>query len=395
MSDGHVCVVGVGMTPFTRPSQGAGYLDIGIQAVEAALQDARIGYQDVQQAYAGYLYGDSCAGQAVLYGVGMTGIPVFNVNNACASGSSAIYLARQAIAAGTVECALAVGFEQMTPGALGLVFPDRVPPSERFFEALAQIQPVDLDNVPTAQLFGSAAREHMAKYGTRPETFGRITVKAREHASRNPHAVFREKLSLEQVMASPPVFEPLTRYQCCPPTTGAAAAILCSADYARRHGLDTSIRILAQSMKTDYPGTFASGSGMQLVGYDMAEAAAREVYASAGIGPEDVDVVELHDCFTANELITYESLGLTAAGTAEKFIEDGDNTYGGRYVVNPSGGLLSKGHPIGATGLAQCAELVWQLRGQAGERQVQDARIGLQHNLGIGGACVVTMYQRQ
>lgn len=395
MSQQEVCVVGVGMTPFSKPSQGARYLDIGMQAVSAALQDARIGYEGVEQAYAAYLFGETCAGQAVLYGLGMTGIPVFNVNNACASGSSAIYLARQAIAAGVVDCALAVGFEQMTPGALGLIFPDRVPPTERFFEALERMQPVDLNNVPTAQLFGSAAREHMAKYGTKPETFGKITVKAREHASRNPHAVFREKLTLEQVMASAPVFEPLTRYQCCPPTTGAAAAILCSADYAKRRGLDTSVRLLAQSLKTDYPGTFASGSGMQLVGYEMAKAAAREVYESSGIGPEDVDVIELHDCFTANELITYESLGLTPEGTAEKFIEDGDNTYGGRYVTNPSGGLLSKGHPIGATGVAQCAELVWQLRGHAGERQVEGARIGLQHNLGIGGACVVTMYRRQ
>ncbi len=366
-----------------------------MRAVREALADARIAYSDVQQAYAGYLYAESCAGQCVIYGVGMTGIPVFNVNNACASGSSAIFLARQAIAAGVADCVLAVGFEQMVPGALGLIYPDRTPPAERFFKALHKIQPVDLDNVPTAQLFGSAAREHMAKYGTKPETFGKITVKAREHAARNPHAVFRDKLTLEQVMASQPVFEPLTRYQCCPPTTGAAAAVLCSESYAKTYGLDRSVKILAQSLKTDFPSAFESSSGMRLVGYDMAKAAAQEVYESTGLGPEDADVVELHDCFTANELIAYEALGLTPEGTAEKFIEDGDNTYGGQCVVNPSGGLLSKGHPIGATGLAQCAELVWQLRGQAEDRQVENARIGLQHNLGIGGACVVTLYQRQ
>lgn len=390
-----VYVVGVGMTSFTKPSDGIGYQDIGMQAVRAALADARVVYQDVQQAYAGYLYGDSCAGQCVVYGVGMTGIPVFNVNNACASGSSAIYLARQAIATGIVDCVLAVGFEQMVPGALGLVFRDRPSPMGRFLQTLEEIQPVDLDSVPTAQLFGSAAREHMEKYGTRPETFGRITVKAREHASRNPHAVFRDKLTLEQVMASPVVFEPLTRYQCCPPTTGAAAAVICSERYAKKHGLDRSVKILAQSLKTDFPSTFDSGSGMRLIGYDMAKTAAQEVYESAGIDPREIDVVELHDCFTANELVTYEALGLTPEGTAEKFIEDGDNTYGGKYVVNPSGGLLSKGHPIGATGIAQCAELVWQLRGQAEGRQVACARIGLQHNLGIGGACVVTLYQKQ
>ena len=195
-------------------------------------------------------------------------------------------------------------------------------------------------------------------------------------------------------MSSEPVFDPLTRYQCCPPTTGAAAVVLCSAEFARKRGLDASVVIAAQSLRTDFPSTFEQ-SGMRLVGYDMARAAAADVYESASIGPEDVDVVELHDCFTANELVTYEALGLAPEGGAEKFVEDGDNTYGGRYVINPSGGLLSKGHPIGATGVAQCAELVWQLRGQAGERQVEGARLALQHNLGVGGACVVTLYQKQ
>jgi sterol carrier protein 2 len=393
MNGQDVFVVGVAMTPFTKPSAGAQYQDMGMQAVREALADAHLAYTDIQQAYAAYLYGESCAGQAVIYGLGMTGVPVFNVNNACASGSSAIFLARQAIAAGSIDCALVLGFEQMVPGALGRVYTDRTSPAERFFKALEKLQPLELDNVPTAQLFGSAAREHMARYGTKPETFGRIAVKAREHAQHNPRAVFRDRLTLEEVMASPTVFEPLTRYQCCPPTSGAASAVLCSESFAKRRGLSLSVRIRAQSLKTDFQSTFETRSGMRLIGYDMAQAAAREVYESAGLGPEDADVVELHDCFTANELVAYEALGLTPEGTAEKLIRDGDNTYGGKYVVNPSGGLLSKGHPIGATGLAQCAELVWQLRGQAGKRQVPDARIGLQHNLGIGGACVVTLYE--
>ena len=173
-----------------------------------------------------------------------------------------------------------------------------------------------------------------------------------------------------------------------------AAAIVCSEDFARRHGLDTSVRIAAQAMTTDTPSTFESGDMRRVVGYDMTQAAAQQVYEAAGIGPQDLDVVELHDCFTANELISYEALGLTAEGTAEKFIVDGDNTYGGRVVTNPSGGLLSKGHPLGATGLAQCTELVWQLRGQADQRQVEGARLALQHNLGLGGACVVTLYEK-
>ncbi|HBD37206.1 MAG TPA: lipid-transfer protein, partial [Cupriavidus sp.] len=238
-------------------------------------------------------------------------------------------------------------------------------------------------------------RAYMKEFGIRPETFARISVKARQHAARNPFAVFRNTVTLEDVMASPKVFDPLTRLQCCPPTCGAAAAILCTEAFARKHGLDTRVAIAAQAMTTDRNSTFDEGDMRKVVGYDMTHAAATQVYERAGIGPGDVDVVELHDCFTANELITYEGLGLTPEGTAEKFILDGDNTYGGRVVTNPSGGLLSKGHPLGATGLAQCAELVWQLRGEAGDRQVAGARLALQHNLGLGGACVVTLYQRQ
>jgi acetyl-CoA acetyltransferase len=248
------------------------------------------------------------------------------------------------------------------------------------------------DDVLTAQLFGGAGREHMERYGTSREAFAMISVKARQHASRNPHAVFRDPLSLEEVMNSPMIFDPLTRYQCCPPTCGAAAAVLCSEDYASRKGITGGVTLLGQAMTTDSSATFDSGSMMNVAGYSMAAEAASKVYESTGVGPEDVDVVELHDCFSSNELISYEALQLTPEGTAEQFIMDGDNTYGGKYVTNPSGGLLSKGHPIGATGLAQCAELVWQLRDDADQRQVEGARIGLQHNLGIGGACVVSMY---
>jgi acetyl-CoA acetyltransferase len=169
---------------------------------------------------------------------------------------------------------------------------------------------------------------------------------------------------------------------------------VCSAEFAERHGLDASVRVRAQAMTTDTPSTFDSGDMRRIVGYDMSADAARQVYEAAGVGPEDVDVVELHDCFSTNELISYEALGLTPEGEGEKFVADGDNTYGGRVVTNPSGGLLSKGHPLGATGLAQCAELVWQLRGTAGGRQVEGARLALQHNIGLGGAAVVTLYEK-
>ncbi|WP_081328929.1 lipid-transfer protein [Rhodococcus erythropolis] len=388
-----VHVAGVGMIPFTKPGKSENYNVIGETAARAALDDAGIDYSLVQQAYAGYVYGDSTAGQAAVYGLGLTGIPVINVNNNCATGSSALFLARQAVASGAVECALAVGFEQMKPGALKRVWDDRPAPMFRFDDLMTEIQGVH-DAPRAAQMFGGAGLSHMEKYGTKPETFAKISVKARKHAANNPNAVFRDLLTEEQVLESPHIFGPLTRYQCCPPTCGAAAAVVCSEEFARKHGLAADVVIEAQALTTDTPSTFEDRDMMKVVGYDMTAAAAAQVYEAAGIGPEDVQVVELHDCFSANELITYEGLGLTPEGTAEKFILDGDNTYGGRVVTNPSGGLLSKGHPLGATGLAQCAELVWQLRGQAGKRQVEGARIGLQHNLGLGGACVVSIFKK-
>lgn len=388
-----VHVVGVGMIPFTKPGASEPYTVMGARAARLALDDAGVDYAQVQQAYVGYVYGDSTAGQAAIYGVGLSGIPVFNLNNNCSTGSSALFLARQAVASGMVDCAIALGFEQMQPGALKGAWDDRPSPMARFAEAMEAHQGYEPQTPRAAQFFGGAGRDYMRQYGTRADTFGRISVKARQHAARNPLALFRQPLTLDEVMASATVFDPLTRFQCCPPTCGAAAAVVCSADFAKRHKLDQRVVIAAQAMTTDTASTFESDDMRKVVGYDMSAAAARQVYEAAGIGPEDLDVVELHDCFTANELITYEALGLTPEGTAEKFILDGDNTYGGRIVTNPSGGLLSKGHPLGATGLAQCTELVWQLRGQAEQRQVEGARLALQHNLGLGGACVVTLYQ--
>ncbi|KAA6128601.1 lipid-transfer protein [Cupriavidus cauae] len=388
-----VHVAGVGMIPFSKPGKSEPYMVMGEQAARLALDDAGVPYDAVQQAYVSYVYGDSTAGQAAIYRVGLTGIPVFNLNNNCSSGSSALFLARQAVQSGAVECAIALGFEQMVPGALKGAYDDRPSPMARFAETMGELQGIDANAPRAAQFFGGAGRDYIRQHGIRPATFARISVKARQHAARNPLAVFRDTVTLDEVMAAPMVFEPLTRLQCCPPTCGAAAAILCSEDFARRHGLDMRVTIAAQAMTTDTPSTFAQRDMRQLVGYDMSRAAAAQVYEMAGIGPEDIDVVELHDCFTANELITYEALGLTPEGTAEKFILEGNNTYGGRVVTNPSGGLLSKGHPLGATGLAQCAELTWQLRGQADQRQVDGARLALQHNLGLGGACVVTLYQ--
>ena len=388
-----VYVAGVGMIPFAKPGASETYDIMGAAAAVEALADAGVAYSDVEQAYVGYVYGDSTAGQKALYRVGMTGIPICNVNNNCSTGSSALYLARQAVESGVVDCALALGFEQMMPGAIGTHFNDRPTPFDDFNRATDAL--VGAPDVPLAiRYFGGAGRAHMDKYGTKLETFARIRAKASRHATNNPLALFRREVSVDDVMASPMLMPGvMTKLMACPPTCGAAAAVLVSEAFARRHHLDTNVSIAAQTMTTDTPETFSAHDMIQLVGYGMTQAAVRRVYDEAGIGPEDVDVVELHDCFAQNELLSYEALGLCPEGGAEKFVSDGDNTYGGRYVTNPSGGLLSKGHPLGATGLAQCYELTQQLRGTADRRQVPDARIGLQHNLGLGGACVITLYR--
>ena len=392
MSD--VIVAGVGMIPFAKPGASAPYHAMGTEATRLALADAGLGYETIEQAYVGYVYGDSTCGQRALYHVGMTGIPIVNVNNNCSTGSTALFMARQMIASGALDCVLAVGFEQMKPGALGSVYTDRPSAFEEFDAAADEL--IDAPGIPLAlRYFGGAGLSHMKKYGTPLDAFAKVRAKASRHAKNNPLALFRKEVTADDVMNDQVIWPGvMTRLMACPPTCGGAAAVLVSERFADRHGIGKEVRIAAQAMTTDTPSTFKAGDMMQLVGYDMAKEAASRVYESAGVGPGDLDVVELHDCFAHNELITYEALGLCGEGEAGKFINDGDNTYGGRIVTNPSGGLLSKGHPLGATGLAQCYELTRQLRGTAGPTQVEGAKVALQHNLGLGGACVVTLYKR-
>ena len=394
MSNRPVVVAGVGMIPFSKPGTSEPYPVMAARAIRAALSDSGVPYDKVQQAYAGYVYGDSTAGQRGLYEVGMTGIPVINVNNNCSTGSTALFLARQAVESGAVDCVLAFGFEQMKPGALGSIFDDRPSPFEKFDAITDEL--VDVPGVPFAlRYFGGAGLAHMKQYGTKLETFAKIRAKASRHAVNNPLALFRTEVTEEEVMAATMIWPGvMTRLMACAPTCGAAAAVLVSEAFAKKHGLDASVRIRAQAMTTDTPVAFESRDMREVVGFSMTRSAASQVYEAAGVSPQDIGVVELHDCFAHNELLTYEALGLCSEGGAEKFVEDGDNTYGGKVVTNPSGGLLSKGHPLGATGLAQCTELVEQLRGRAGGRQVEGARLALQHNLGLGGAFVVTLYEK-
>jgi acetyl-CoA acetyltransferase len=387
-------VAGVGMIPFAKPGQSEDWDVMAEKAARLALADAGVSYDQVQHAFVGYVYADSTAGQSALYRVGCTGIPIVNVNNNCSTGSTALYLARQLIELGGADCVIALGFEQMLPGAIGMAFPDRKRTLDMHLTAQQAIQGVDANAPFAAQQFGGGGLDYQRRYGAKDETFARIAVKARSHAANNPMALFRTPISLEEVMAAKHLYGPITRLQACPPTCGAAAAILVSPAFAQKHGLDASVEIKAQALTTDPASSFEGSSMMRVIGYDMAKNAALQTYEAAGVGPNDVQVVELHDCFTPNELVTYEALGLCPEGGAEKFILDGDNTYGGRFVTNPSGGLLSKGHPLGATGLAQCFELTQQLRGAAGARQVENISHALQHNLGLGGACVVTLYGR-
>lgn len=233
------------------------------------------------------------------------------------------------------------------------------------------------------------------RFGAKLEDFAEIARVNHAHSVNNPYSQFQDVYTLEQVMQAPMIHEPLTKLQCCPTSDGGAAAVLVSQDFldARPHLKDQAILIAGQCMATDSPALF-SRSAIDLIGYDMGKRAAEVALKEAGITSADVQVVELHDCFSTNELVTLDALGLCEHGKAHEMVRKGDITYGGKYVVNPSGGLISKGHPLGATGIAQCAELVWHLRGWANNRTVPHTRYALQHNLGLGGAAVVTVYSR-
>lgn len=366
-----VYVVGVGMTKFIKPNSGPDYPELGKEAVEQALSDARIKYDDVQQAVCGYVFGDSTCGQRVLYQVGMTGIPIYNVNNNCSTGSNALFLAKQLVEGGISDVILAVGFEKMTPGALGgTAYPDKTNPLDNLTMKMADIAGITAAPL-TAQYFGNAAIEHMKKYGTTEVHLAKIAAKNHRHGVKNPRAQGKREYTVEEVLNSRKIFGPLTKLECCPTSDGAGAAVIMSEEAVIKYGLqDKAVEIIGMEMATDTAAVFKENSLIKVAGYDMTGMAAKNLYKKTGISPKQIDVVELHDCFAANEMITYEGLQLCREGEAGKFIDAGDNTYGGRVVVNPSGGLIAKGHPLGATGLAQCAELVWQLRGEAGERQV-------------------------
>jgi acetyl-CoA acetyltransferase len=390
-----VYVVGVGMTKFEKPGarEGWDYPAMVRESGTKALEDAGISYDRVQGAFVGYVFADSTAGQRAAYELGMTGIPIVNVNNNCSTGSTALFLAAQAVRFGQYECAMALGFEKMRSGPItGGGNEGLESPLGRHIGALTKHEEFAFPVAPW--MFGVAAREHMKEHGSTPEHFAKIGQKNHAHSVNNPYAQFQDAYTLDDVLAAKMVYDPLTRLQCSPTSDGSASVVLASESFVERHGLAAqAVEIVGQAMTTDFASSF-EGSARNLVGYDMNVQAARQVYDASGLGPEDFQVIELHDCFSSNELLLYEALGLCAEGEGPRLVDSGATTYGGKWVVNPSGGLISKGHPLGATGLAQCTELTWQLRGTADKRQVDGVTAALQHNIGLGGAAVVTAYQR-
>ena len=391
-----VFVVGVGMTKFEKPfSKDWDYPQMAKEAGTRALEDAGIAYDKIEQVAVGYCYGDSTAGQRAVYEIGLSGVPIYNVNNNCATGSTALFMAKQLVEGDLADCTLALGFEKMEKGSLGIKYTDRANPMEWHAKLMIEERGYEPKAPAAPQMFGNAGREHMEKYGTTKEQFAKIGWKNHKHSVNNPYSQFQDEYSLEDILNARMVYEPLTKLQCCPTSDGAGAAILCSEDFVAEHGLeDKAVEILGMAMATDMPSSFEEKSCIKMVGQDLTRNAAHQAYEQSGLGPEDVDVIELHDCFSCNELLTYEGLGLCEEGQGGELIDSGAVTYGGKWVVNPSGGLISKGHPLGATGLAQCAELNWQVRGEADKRQVEGASVGLQHNLGLGGAAIVAMYRK-
>ncbi|CAD0088276.1 unnamed protein product [Aureobasidium mustum] len=387
-------VLGVGMTKFIKPRGKVDYTELGFEAGVKAMLDAQINYDDVEQGIACYCYGDSTCGQRVFYQFGMTQIPIYNVNNNCSTGSTGLNLGRTMVANGAADCVLVIGFEKMFPGSLQSFFQDRTNPTGTTVDMMKATR--GITNAPgAAQMFGNAGREYMEKYGAKKEDFAEIARINHEHSKRNPYSQFQDEYTLQQVMDSTSIHEPLTKLQCCPTSDGGAAAVLVSEDFlnARPHLREQAILIAGQCLATDATSLF-SRSSIDLMGYEMTKNAAKTALAEAGVSIKDVKVCELHDCFSANEMIVIDALGLSEHGKAHEMVRKGDITYGGKMVINPSGGLISKGHPLGATGIAQCAELVWHLRGWANNRLVKGTTAALQHNLGLGGAVVVTVYKR-
>ncbi|MFZ1488558.1 MAG: thiolase family protein [Ilumatobacteraceae bacterium] len=402
-------VAGVGMTNFGKYLE-RGLKSLGGEAVEAALADAGLAKDDLQAAYvgnaaAGVVTGQECIrGQVVLRGIGIGRIPVVNVENACASASTAFNQAAAMVTAGMYDVVLALGVEKLyhedkrrTFGAFsGAVDVEELAKIMAALQSGAKASGAESGASGAGEkrsmfmdIYAAVARSHMERYGTTVEQFAGVSAKNSRHGHLNPRAQFRDELTVDDVLAAPMIAEPLTRPMCSPIGDGAAAAVIVSERKAREMGITKPVRILASVLQ--------SGSDRAPGEPDTARRCAQAAYELAGLGPEDLSVVECHDASAPGEIIAYEALGLCEPGGGGPLVERGDTALGGRIPVNTSGGLLRKGHPVGATGIAQVVELTEQLQERAGQRQVPGARIGLAHNGGgtvgddVAALCVTVL----
>ncbi len=362
-----VYIIGAGMTQFGKHLE-RGLRDLGREACLIAIQDAGVMPKDIEAGYCGNalapaIQGETGVGQNVFWEVGISGIPIVNVENACASGSTALREGWMAVAGGFHDVVIVAGVEKA------------VMPKGTMLNVGAGELETKLGEVFPGY-FATIAQKHMERYGTTREQLAQVSVKNHIHGALNPYAQFQKKFTVEEVLKSPMIADPLTLFSCCPNSDGAAALILCSKEKAKKAN-GRAIRIAASVLTT---GTYENQR--DITNWDVEIRAAQQAYKMASLGPKDLDVVEVHDAFTICEIIHYEGLGLCPLGEGGRLIEEGATELGGRIPVNPSGGLLSKGHPVGASGVAQVAEIVWHLRGQAGERQVQGAKVGLADMMG-------------
>jgi acetyl-CoA acetyltransferase len=380
----NVYVLGTGMIKFGRYPEKT-VPELGADAALIALKDAGITIKDVELFASGNLYqANAMIGQRILQQIGQTGVPVINVSNACATGSTAFREAFMAVASGMYDVAMAVGVEQMgKQGLLGGGGGGTDPAYSTEGRIGSGLMPA---------VFGQAGMEHMRKYGTKLEHFAKISVKSHKHATKNPFSQYQNEVSLEDVMNARMVAYPNTLYMCCPTGDGAAAAILVSEDKLSQLAGGRKRARVAASVLTSDPYTERDLTLPDV--NTLTRRAAQKAFEMAGVGPKDVSLTELHDCFATAELVHYENLGLCGEGEAARFIEEGGGMHpslGGKSPVNVSGGLLSKGHPLGATGVANICEVVWHLTEdeRAKQRQVPNAKVGMAHVIGLGSACTV------
>jgi len=373
-------VIGIGMIPFGKHVSRS-IVDMGAEAVHLAIEDAGIKQSQIEACFfstgfASRLFGDITVGQNVFWEAGINRVPVINIENACTSGSTAFYLGYNMVISGQAEVVLVAGAEKLYVPELGLLDSGRT-------ELDTQLGMVVIAG------FAMRAIRHMNEYGTTPEQLALVAVKNRHHGQLNPFAQFREAVTLEQVLSSPVIAEPIRRLQCCPNADGAAAAIICSESFARR--MRKPVNIKAAVLCT---GSY--DNPQNLTHWETDYRTCKTAYERSGVGPEDLDIVECHDPFTIAEILHYEAMGLCKEGEGGRLVENGETALGGRIPVNVSGGLLSRGHPVGATGIAQIVEIVTHLRGEAGPRQITGAKVGLAHCMGGDKAadtksCTVTI----